>query len=65
MHCPNIYYLAIGSSLVLIWFWNVLLRSFAEALAWVSIFIVGVGLLASGFLVRSYALTNYPAGTST
>jgi len=65
MQCPNIYYLAIGSTIVLIWAWNTLLRSFAEALAWVSIFIVGVGLLASGFLVRNYAIQNYPDGTST
>lgn len=65
MQCPNIYFMAIGSSLVLIWLWNLLLRSFAEFLAWLSIIIVGVGLFASGFLVRNYAIENYPEGTST
>lgn len=65
MSCPNVYYVAIGSALILIWIWNLLLRSFAEALAWVSIFIVGLGLLLSGFLVRNYAIANYPEGTMT
>lgn len=65
IQCPNVYYIAIGSSLVLIWLWNLMLRSFAEVLAWLSIIIVGVGLFVSGFLVRDYAIENYPEGTST
>lgn len=65
MLCPNIYLIAIGSSIVLVWLWNLLLRSFAEVLAWVSIIIVGVGLFVSGFLVRNYAIENYPEGTNT
>lgn len=65
MLCPNIYLIAIGSSIVLVWLWNLLLRSFAEVLAWVSIIIVGVGLFVSGFLVRNYAIETYPEGTNT
>lgn len=50
---------------MLIWLWNLLLRLFAEVLAWISIIVVGLGLIASGFLVRNYAITNYPEGNNT
>ena len=63
--CPNIYYICLGSTFVLIWLWNLLLRAFAEVLAWISIVTVGLGLLASGFLVRNYANSNYPEGDNT
>jgi len=62
---PNLYYIGVASTLVLIWGWNLILRAFAEVLAWISIFVVGIGLLASGFLVRNYAIENYPEGTET
>lgn len=65
LNCPNLYLVAVGSAVFLIWFWNLMLRNFAEALAWVSIFVVGVGLLIAGFLVRNYSINNYPEGTKT
>lgn len=60
LSCPNVYYICVASTLILIWLWNLLLRAFAEVLAWISIFVVGLGLLASGFLVRDYGIQNYP-----
>lgn len=65
LNCPNVYLICIGSTLVLIWLWNLFLRAFAEVLAWLSIFIVGVGLLASGFLVKNYGIANYPEDLQT
>jgi hypothetical protein len=65
MQCPKVYLVAVGSALVLIWLWNVFLRSFAEVLAWISIFVVGVGLVAVGFLIRNYNIANYPEGTES
>lgn len=63
--CVNIYYITLASAFVLIWLWNLLLRLFAEILAWISIVVVGVGLIGSGFLVRNYAIENYPTGNNT
>lgn len=65
LSCPNVYYICVASTLILIWAWNLLLRAFAEILAWISIFVVGLGLLASGFLVRDYAIQNYPEDLET
>ena len=65
MQCTNIYLIAVGSAVLLVWLWNVFLRAFAEVLAWVSIFIVGIGLIATGFLIRNYNIQNYPEGTKT
>jgi cbb3-type cytochrome oxidase subunit 3 len=42
-----------------------MLRHFAETLAWLSIFIVFVGIVAIGFAVKYFADNNYPEGDTT
>lgn len=42
-----------------------MLRQFAEILAWISILIVGIGIVTLGFLVKYYADSNYPPGDTT
>ena len=61
----KVYLICIVSVFILIFFWNLMLRLFAEILAWISIFVVGAGLLALGFLVKYYADNNYPEGDTT
>jgi hypothetical protein len=39
-----------------------MLNQFAEVLAWISIFIVGVGIVGLGFGIKYYATSNYPPG---
>lgn len=61
----KVYLICVFSVFVLIFFWNLMLRMFAEILAWISIFVVGIGLLALGFFIKYYADANYPEGDST
>lgn len=42
-----------------------MLRAFAEILAWISIFIVGAGIVFLGFGIKYYADNNYPEGDTT
>lgn len=60
-----VYCICVPLSLVLIFFWNLLLREFAEILAWVSIILVGICFIALGAFVRLYADNNYPEGDTT
>jgi hypothetical protein len=39
-----------------------MLRMFAECLAWISIFVVGVGIVALGFGIKYYETTGQPTG---
>ena len=64
-NCPNVYLICLASCLVLIFVYNLMLRLFAEVLAWISIILVGIGLFVLGFLVMDYATINYPEGDST
>jgi len=59
------YLICLFSVFVLIFFWNLMLNMFAEILAWISIFLVGAGLCALGFLVKYYADENYPEDDTT
>lgn len=61
----KVYLICILSIFVLIFFWNLMLRAFAEILAWISIFIVGAGIVALGFVCNFYSVTSYPNGTET
>ncbi len=61
----KVYLISIGTVFVLIFFWNLMLRAFAEILAWISIFIVGAGIIALGFICDYYSTTSYPNGTVT
>lgn len=61
----KIYLICIATTFILIFFWNLMLRHFAETLAWLSIFIVFVGIVAIGFAVKYFADNNYPEGDKT
>lgn len=61
----KVYLISMLSIFVLIFFWNLMLRLFAEILAWISIFIVGAGIVALGFVCNYYSTTTYPNGTET
>lgn len=61
----KVYLMGIVTCFVLIFFWNLMLRQFAEILAWISILIVGIGIVTLGFLIKYYADANYPEGDST
>lgn len=63
--CQDVYLTVIISTVVLIFIWALLLRSIANVLAWVSIVIVGLGLLVTGILVRGYNIESYPEGLNT
>ena len=60
--CWPIFLSAIGSCIVLVFFYNILLRCCAEILAWISIITVGLGMTALGYFVRVYGKDNYPEG---
>jgi hypothetical protein len=61
----KMYLICIATTFILIFFWNLMLRHFAEMLAWLSIFIVFVGIVAIGFAVKYFADNNYPEGDTT
>jgi hypothetical protein len=61
----KVYAICVFTVFVLIFFWNLMLRAFAEVLAWISIFVVGAGIVALGFLIKYYADSNYPEGDTT
>lgn len=61
----KVYAICTVTCFVLIFFWNLMLRAFAEVLAWISIFIVGAGIVTLGFLIKYYADSNYPEGDTT
>lgn len=61
----KIYLICIATTFILIFLWNLMLRNFAEMLAWLSIFIVFVGIVAIGFAVKYFADNNYPEGDTT
>jgi len=63
--CWPIFLSAIGSCIVLVFFYNILLRCCAEILAWISIITVGLGMTALGYFVRVYGKDNYPEGDTT
>lgn len=63
--CWKVYLLGIVTCIVLIFFWNLMLRLFAEVLAWVAIFVVGIAIVALGFMLKYYADENYPEGDTT
>lgn len=63
--CWKVYLIGIVTCIVLIFFWNLLLRLFAEVLAWVAIFVVGIAIVALGFMLKYYADENYPEGDTT
>jgi len=50
----KIYLICIPITFVLMFLWNWMLRMFAELLAWLSILIVGVGIIALGFGIKYY-----------
>lgn len=60
-----IYLIAIPLIFVLIFFWNLSLRLFAETLVWVSIILVGIMIAALGFGIMYFAGENYPPGDTT
>ena len=60
-----IFLIAIGSCIVLVFFYNILLRCCAEILAWISIITVGLGLACLGWFIRAYGKDNYPEGDRT
>ena len=61
----NLYLLCIGTCLVLIFFYNWMLRCFAEILTWIAIFAVAAGLGFLGWFVMDYSAVNYPDGDTT
>jgi hypothetical protein len=54
----KIFLICLFFTFVLIFLWNWMLRAFAEILAWFSIFIVGVGIVAIGFGIKYYKTVN-------
>jgi len=52
--------MCLGTTFILIFLWNLMLRMFAEVLAWLSIAIVGVGIVALGFGIKYYTTVNQP-----
>jgi len=59
------YLICLVTIFICIFLWNLMLNTFAEVLAWISIFLVGVGMLALGFCVKYYADSNYPEDDTT
>jgi hypothetical protein len=55
----------VGSCLILIFLYNMMLRCFAEVLCWIAIIGVAVGLFVLAFWIYDYAGTNYPEGDNT
>jgi len=51
----EVYLLCIATCFVFIFLYNWALKVFAEILAWISIFLVGVGLIALGFFLDFYS----------
>lgn len=60
-----VYCICVPMVLILVFIWNLLLRTFAEILAWVCIWVVGLSFLGLGFFVWFYADATYPEGDST
>lgn len=60
-----LYLISLGTCLFLIFFYNWMLRCFAEVLTWIALFSVAGGLFALGWLVRDYGVVNYVEGDST
>lgn len=61
----KIFLICLFFTFVLIFLWNWMLRAFAEILAWFSIFIVGVGIVAIGFGIKYYKTVNQPDATTS
>ena len=61
----RVYLCCLVTVFILIFLWNLMLNTFAEVLAWISIFLVGVGMLGLGFCVKYYADSNYPEDDTT
>jgi len=61
----RIFLISIGTCMVIVFIYNVLLYFFAEILTWISIIGVGAGLLMLGFFVKDYSTANYPEGDTT
>jgi hypothetical protein len=56
--------MSIGSVLVLVFIWNMLLRCAGECLAYITIFAVGGGLGFLGYFIKTYGEENYIEGDS-
>jgi len=54
----KVYLICLPITFVLIFLWNWMLKKFAEFLAWISIFVVGVGIVAIGFGIKYYKTQN-------
>jgi hypothetical protein len=63
--CWAVYCFCLPLVLILIFLWNLLLRQFAEILAWVSIILVGICFAGLGVGVYIYADDSYPEGDTT
>lgn len=59
----KVYLICLVTTFILIFLWNWMLRLCAEFLAWLAIFVVGVGIVAIGFGIKYYKTVNQPTET--
>lgn len=60
-----LYCIGFGSALVLVFFWNIALRCFAECLAYICIFGTFGGMIFLGWFIKEYGEKTYPKGDTT
>ena len=61
----ELYLVCIVTCFALIFFYNWMLRCFAEVLTWIVIVAVGVGIFMLGWFFKDYGAVNYPDGDTT